>query len=57
MKLDKMLDLIPEPQHIRLICGDLELYGDKGSLSCMLNQDVLGLTVDNIEAHNNEMKI
>lgn len=53
MKLKELLKFVPDRQKIHLICGDLDISGDESAISCMLNDEVLIMQVDCIEADDN----
>ena len=57
MTLDQLFGLIPETQRIKLFFLDLSLEGTQESIYCAARGEIMTMTVTNVEAANDCLKI
>ena len=57
MKLGEFFYLIPEEQKMRLLFLDLMVEGTQDSIACIANEDVNNMTVINVEAEDDFLKV
>lgn len=57
MKLNDVLELIPESQMVRIVFHEEKLEGPNSSMLLMLDNKVVQLEVDNIEAREDVIHI
>lgn len=57
MKLDDFYHLIPDEQKMRLLFLDLMVEGTQDSIACIANEEINNMTVINVEAEDNFLKV
>lgn len=57
MKLGEFFYLIPEEQKMRLMFLDLMVEGTQDSVSCIANEEVNSMTVINVGAEDDFLKV
>ena len=57
MKLGEFVYLVPDEQKMRLMFLDLMVEGTQDSISCIANEEVNNMTVINVEAEDDFLKV